>query len=54
MADDAVQFNLAVSLHSAIQETRQRIMPFAEKFPARQANRSIGVLAQTNGTKNNP
>ena len=33
MADDKVQFNLAVSLHSAIQETRQRIMPFAEKFP---------------------
>ncbi|MGB1449320.1 MAG: 23S rRNA (adenine(2503)-C(2))-methyltransferase RlmN [Flavobacteriaceae bacterium] len=33
MADDAVQFNLAVSLHTAIQETREKIMPFAEKFP---------------------
>jgi len=30
MADDKVKFNLAVSLHSAIQETRERIMPFAE------------------------
>ena len=33
MADDEVQFNLAVSLHSAIQETREKIMPFAVKFP---------------------
>ena len=33
MADENVPFNLAVSLHSAIQETRERIMPFAEKFP---------------------
>lgn len=33
MADDEVQFNLAVSLHAALQETREKIMPFAEKFP---------------------
>ena len=33
MADDEVQFNLAVSLHTAIQATREQIMPFAEKFP---------------------
>lgn len=33
MADDQVQFNLAVSLHSAIQSTRESIMPFAHKFP---------------------
>jgi 23S rRNA (adenine2503-C2)-methyltransferase len=32
LADDEVRFNLAVSLHSAIQETRERIMPFAKKF----------------------
>jgi len=32
MADDAVKFNLAVSLHSAIQETREQIMPFAKSF----------------------
>jgi len=32
LADDQVKFNLAVSLHSAIQETREKIMPFAEKF----------------------
>ena len=33
MADDKVQFNLAVSLHTAIQETREQIMPFAKNFP---------------------
>ena len=33
MADDDVKFNLAVSLHSAINEVRTRIMPFNEKFP---------------------
>ena len=32
MADDGVQFNLAVSLHTAIQETREQIMPFAKNF----------------------
>jgi len=32
MADDGVKFNLAVSLHSAIQETRESIMPFAKSF----------------------
>lgn len=32
MADDKVRFNLAVSLHSAIQETREQIMPFAKSF----------------------
>lgn len=32
MADDEVKFNLAVSLHSAIQETRETIMPFAKSF----------------------
>ena len=29
MADDGVKFNLAVSLHSAIQSTREKIMPFS-------------------------
>ena len=32
MADDEVKFKLAVSLHSAIQETRETIMPFAKNF----------------------
>ncbi|WP_136481691.1 23S rRNA (adenine(2503)-C(2))-methyltransferase RlmN [Cognatitamlana onchidii] len=33
MADDGVKFNLAVSLHSAIDEVRTSIMPFNENFP---------------------
>ena len=32
MADDNVKFKLAVSLHSAINETRTSIMPFNEKM----------------------
>ena len=32
LADDKVKFNLAVSLHSAIQETREQIMPFTNKL----------------------
>ena len=33
MADDEVKFNLAVSLHSAIEKVRTSIMPFNEHFP---------------------
>ncbi|MFI8378591.1 23S rRNA (adenine(2503)-C(2))-methyltransferase RlmN [Leeuwenhoekiella sp. NPDC079379] len=33
MADDAVKFNLAVSLHSALDEVRTDIMPFNEQMP---------------------
>ena len=33
MADDEVKFNLAVSLHSAIEATRNEIMPFTKSFP---------------------
>jgi 23S rRNA (adenine2503-C2)-methyltransferase len=33
LADDEVKFKLAVSLHSAIDEIRSRIMPFSKAFP---------------------
>ena len=33
MADDEVKFKLAVSLHSAIEEVRNQIMPFTKNFP---------------------
>lgn len=33
MADDEVKFKLAVSLHSAIEEIRNHIMPFTKNFP---------------------
>ncbi|MCO6175266.1 23S rRNA (adenine(2503)-C(2))-methyltransferase RlmN [Flavobacterium sp. NRK F10] len=33
MADDEVKFKLAVSLHSAVEEIRNEIMPFTKNFP---------------------
>ncbi|AMA48359.1 MULTISPECIES: 23S rRNA (adenine(2503)-C(2))-methyltransferase RlmN [Flavobacterium] len=33
MADDQVKFKLAVSLHSAVEEIRNKIMPFTKNFP---------------------
>jgi 23S rRNA (adenine2503-C2)-methyltransferase len=41
MADDQVRFGLAVSLHSARQDVRQQIMPFAEKFPLEELSDAI-------------
>ena len=33
MSDDNIKFNLTVSLHSAVEETRNMIMPFSKSFP---------------------
>ncbi|QBN18793.1 23S rRNA (adenine(2503)-C(2))-methyltransferase RlmN [Flavobacterium nackdongense] len=41
MADDEVKFNLAVSLHSAIDEIRSRIMPFSQSFPLADLRESL-------------
>ena len=41
MADDAVKFNLAVSLHSAIDEVRTSIMPFNETFPLKDLKEAL-------------
>jgi 23S rRNA (adenine2503-C2)-methyltransferase len=41
LADDEVKFNLAVSLHSAIDEIRSRIMPFSENFPLSDLRESL-------------
>ncbi len=41
MADDAVKFNLAVSLHSALDEVRTTIMPFNETFPLKDLKESL-------------
>jgi 23S rRNA (adenine2503-C2)-methyltransferase len=41
MADDDVKFNLAVSLHSAIDEIRSRIMPFSASFPLADLRESL-------------
>lgn len=41
MADDEVKFKLAVSLHSAIEEIRNRIMPFTKSFPLPELRESL-------------
>ena len=41
MADDEVKFNLAVSLHSAIDEVRTSIMPFNETFSLNELRESL-------------
>lgn len=41
LADDEVKFKLAVSLHSAIDEVRSKIMPFSENFPLKDLRESL-------------
>ena len=41
LADDDVKFKLAVSLHSAIDEIRNRIMPFSVNFPLADLRESL-------------
>jgi len=41
LADDEVKFKLAVSLHSAIDEIRSRIMPFSASFPLADLRESL-------------
>jgi 23S rRNA (adenine2503-C2)-methyltransferase len=41
LADDKVRFKLAVSLHSAIDEVRTRIMPFNERFTLAQLREAL-------------
>jgi 23S rRNA (adenine2503-C2)-methyltransferase len=41
LADDDVKFKLAVSLHSAIDEIRSRIMPFSKAFPLADLRESL-------------
>ncbi|HEX8268898.1 MAG TPA: 23S rRNA (adenine(2503)-C(2))-methyltransferase RlmN [Flavobacterium sp.] len=41
LADDEVKFKLAVSLHSAIDEVRARIMPFSANFPLADLRESL-------------
>ena len=41
MADDGVKFKLAVSLHSAVEEIRNEIMPFTKNFPLTDLRESL-------------
>ena len=41
MADDDVKFNLAVSLHSALDDVRTEIMPFNEQMPLQELKEAL-------------
>ncbi len=41
LADDEVKFNLAVSLHSGIDEVRSKIMPFSAAFPLKDLKEAL-------------
>ena len=41
IADQKPQWKLAVSLHSAVEETRNKIMPFTQKFPLDELKTSL-------------
>lgn len=51
MADDGVKFNLAVSLHSAIEETRNKIMPFTKNFPLIELRKALEYWYQKTKSK---
>jgi len=51
LADDEVKFHLAVSLHSAIQETREQIMPFAKSFTLEDLKESLIYWYEKTGKK---
>lgn len=51
LADDEVKFNLAVSLHSAIDESRSRMMPFNEKNSLTELAESLQYWHRKTGKK---
>ena len=51
MADDEVKFKLAVSLHSAIDAVRARIMPFSSNFPLADLRESLEYWYQKTKSK---
>ncbi len=51
LADDKVKFKLAVSLHSAIDEVRTKIMPFNEHFPLSDLREALQYWYQCTGSR---
>ncbi|AZI22748.1 23S rRNA (adenine(2503)-C(2))-methyltransferase RlmN [Chryseobacterium taklimakanense] len=49
LADEDLKVKLALSLHSAIEETRNEIMPFSEKFPLHEIMDSLKYWYQKTG-----
>lgn len=46
MADDGVKFKLAVSLHAAIEDIRNEIMPFTKNFPLTELKQALAYWYQ--------
>ncbi|MEP3089054.1 MAG: 23S rRNA (adenine(2503)-C(2))-methyltransferase RlmN, partial [Nonlabens ulvanivorans] len=51
LADDRPRFNLALSLHSAIDEKRVKIMPFNEQFPLEDIKDALRYWYDKTGTR---
>lgn len=51
LADDGPKFNLALSLHSAIDEKRTQIMPFNEQFPLSDIKEALKYWYEKTGTR---
>lgn len=51
LADDRPKFNLALSLHSAIDEKRVKIMPFNEQFPLADIKDALKYWYEITGTR---
>ena len=51
LAAEPEQFTLAVSLHSAIQETRDELMPGVKKYPLERLRDSIASYAEVTGRR---
>jgi 23S rRNA (adenine2503-C2)-methyltransferase len=51
LADDGPKFNLALSLHSAIDEKRTKIMPFNEQFPLADIKEALKYWYEKTGTR---
>lgn len=51
LADERPKFNLALSLHSAIDEKRVKIMPFNEQFPLKDIKEALRYWYEKTGTK---
>lgn len=50
-AEEPEQFTLAVSLHSAVQGTRDRLMPAVRRFPLRELRPALAWYAESTGRR---
>ena len=51
LADDDVRFNLAISLHSAVNTTRDKIMPINKAYPLTELAEAIRYFVDKTGTR---